>query len=133
MSDLEDSGKDEYDNDHDTGDGENDDSNSSHDNESEADPEQILLDGKAWAKKEFEEERDRILNSLPESYKSLFGQIGFVKWGKVEYPALILNPYYIPPGPVRNQWISMYKKVRALWLDDAVVCLSVCGFFGEAF
>jgi hypothetical protein len=63
----------------------------------------------------------------------MFGQIGFVKWGKGDHPVLILNPYYIPPGPVRDQWISMYKKVRALWLVGAIVCLSVCGFFGEVF
>jgi hypothetical protein len=74
---------------------------------------QILRDGIAWAKREFEEERDRILNSIPESYKSMFGQIGFVKWrGKVDYPVLILNPYCVPTDPARNQWISMYKKVR---------------------
>jgi hypothetical protein len=75
---------------------------------------QIFQDDMARAKKEFEEERDRTLKSIPKSYKSMFGQIGFVKWGKVDYPVLILNPYNISPGPVRNQWLSMYKKVRAV-------------------
>jgi hypothetical protein len=104
MSDLEDSENEDNCN--------NDDSP---DDESCADPEQILRDEKEKAKKDFEEERDRILNSIPESYKSMFGQIGFVTWGKVPYPVLIVNPYNTPPGHIRNQWISMFKKVRAVF------------------
>jgi hypothetical protein len=130
MSYLADSGNEEIDKNNKNGDDDNDDSNSSTDEESDADPEQILRDGIAWAKKEFEEERDQILNSIPESYKSMFGQIGFVNWGKLPYPVLILNPYNIPPGPVRNQWISMFKKVRAFLTDFCCYAyISTCIFW----
>lgn len=72
----------------------------------------VLQEGKALAKKEFEADRAEILKSTPAEYKKMFGQIGFTKWNKVLIPVLILNPYHVPPGNVRQQWLDMHQKVR---------------------
>jgi hypothetical protein len=59
----------------------------------------------------FEEERDEILKQLPDTYKSMFGRIGFAKWSGMTLPVLILNPYHVPPYPVRQQWFKQYENV----------------------
>jgi hypothetical protein len=63
------------------------------------------------AQKKFEEERDAVLASIPESYRALFGQIGFYPWSKSLLPVLIVSPYDVPPSPVRKQWLEMFNKV----------------------
>jgi hypothetical protein len=62
-------------------------------------------------KKNFDQERDEILSSVPESLKSLFGQVGFAKWGKTSLPVLARSPYDVSPGAVRKIWFEMYEKV----------------------
>jgi hypothetical protein len=63
------------------------------------------------AQKKFEEERDAVLASIPESYRALFGQIGFYPWSKSLLPVLIVSPFDVPPSPVRKQWLEMFNKV----------------------
>lgn len=71
-------------------------------------------------KKDFEKERDEIIAQLPESYSSLFGQIGFTKYQKLWYPVLILHPYRVPPGPIRDQWLEAFQKVSLKLRKEAV-------------
>jgi hypothetical protein len=73
------------------------------------------------AQKKFEDERDAVLASIPESYRALFGQIGFYPWSKSLLPVLIVSPYDVPPEPVRKQWLEMFNKVSfnaTLWIFD---------------
>ena len=84
-----------------------------------------LEDKKKIAKRIFEQEKEEILNSIPENYRNKFGQIGFTKWGKCLLPILILNPYDVPPGEVRGKWLTMYEKVRLCFAGNLV-------FFGGA-
>lgn len=72
----------------------------------------ILAFEKEETKKIFETERNEILASLPMSYKGMFGQIGFAKFGKIVYGLLVLNPYDVPPGTARFEWLDTYQKVR---------------------
>lgn len=62
-------------------------------------------------KKEFERKRDEILSGVPEEVKSKFGEIYFSSFGKIVGPALIMSPYMVEPGPLRDQWLSMYHNV----------------------
>jgi len=68
------------------------------------------------AKKMFEQEREKILADLPENVKSMFGQIGFCQlYGNGEdeefVPVMIMNPYDVPPKPVRDiYWHDLYSK-----------------------
>jgi len=66
------------------------------------------------AKQAFESDRDYVLGHLPDSVKEMFGQVGFYKFGKTYYGALVLNPYHAPygPGAVRDQWLEMFEKVN---------------------
>jgi hypothetical protein len=59
----------------------------------------------------FEEERDESLRQLTDTYKSMFGRIGFAKWSTMTLPVLILNPYHVPPYPVRQQWFQQLDNV----------------------
>ena len=87
---------------------------SSHDEDKKA---KVLQDGKTLAKREFEAYKAGILKSTPADYKIMFGQIGFTKWNKILIPVLILNPFHVPPGNVRQKWLDMHQKVRdAVWL-----------------
>ncbi len=62
-------------------------------------------------KKEFERKRDEILSGVPEHVKSKFGEIYFSSFGKMVGPVLIMSPYMVEPGPLRDQWLSMYRNV----------------------
>jgi hypothetical protein len=75
----------------------------------------MLLEGvKKDAKKEFEQEREVILAQLPRKVKDMIGEIGFTKWGKINFPVLILSPYDVPPGEVRDMWREAFERVRSL-------------------
>ena len=78
-------------------------------------PPKIMSDdkkAKVEAKKElFEKERDEILKELPDSLKNRFGQIFFTKWSKDTLPVLVMSPFSVAPGPVRNMWYDMFEKV----------------------
>lgn len=72
-----------------------------------------MLDTNLERKKRiFEEARDMIMADVPDSTKESFGQIYFSKWGKQFLPCLVMNPYSVPPGGVRDMWLDMYDKVR---------------------
>lgn len=62
-------------------------------------------------RKGFEEERDAILEEVPEFNKKMFKQVGFAKWSKSYLPAMSLNPFSVPPGDIREQWMKMYHNV----------------------
>jgi len=75
----------------------------------------LLQQAEEDSKKHFEADRDAILASLPNEVKSNFFQIGFAQWGqktpKTYQPVLILSPFSVPPGPVRNLWLQKYEEV----------------------
>ena len=83
------------------------------DNLADLTTEKRLEVAKADVKRIFEEERDEVLKSIPAEYSNMMGQIGFTKWGRNTLPILILNPFHVPPGKVREQWMTMYKTVRS--------------------
>lgn len=85
--------------------------------------EKALEEGRAEAKREFEEERARVLDSLSESYRNMIGQIVFAKWKKESLPALILSPFSVPPGPVRTLWMNKFEKVRLPVVVDCLLSL----------
>lgn len=62
-------------------------------------------------RKGFEKARDLILEEVPVDVKDRFGKIYFGKWGKQVLPCLVMNPYSVPPGGVRDLWLEMYEKV----------------------
>ena len=74
------------------------------------DDSEVLLQSKV----EFEAERDATLERLPSDVKDLFGQVCLAKWGKETLPALVLNPYSVAPGPVRDEWLEHFKVSPSL-------------------
>ena len=67
------------------------------------------------AKREFEQERDKVLKDLPSSVKDSFGAIGFTysELFETEVPVLIVSPYDVPPKPIREiYWFDMYTKEK---------------------
>jgi hypothetical protein len=62
-------------------------------------------------KKKFERQRDEILSCVPAEVKARFGEMYFATFGKFIGPVLILNPYSVEPGPLRDQWIAMFRNV----------------------
>ncbi len=59
-----------------------------------------------------------MLDRVPEDYKKMFGQLGFIGWGQDVLPALIVSPYSVPmgEGSPREKWFKMLSKVSALIL-----------------
>jgi hypothetical protein len=60
----------------------------------------------------FEAKRDEILRDYPPQSKAMFGEIGFTNWSGKVYACIVLNPFQIPPGSVRNQFYQTFEKVR---------------------
>jgi hypothetical protein len=67
---------------------------------------------KSPAQLAFEEERDDILSQTPKHVKAVFGQMVLAGWSGKAYPALALSPFDVPPGSVREQWMTMFENVR---------------------
>jgi hypothetical protein len=65
-------------------------------------------------KKQFESRRDEILSCVPEEVKSRFGEIYFSNFGKFVGPVLVMNPYKVEPGPLREQWMTMFRNVSTI-------------------
>jgi hypothetical protein len=62
---------------------------------------------------DFIDDRDDVLRQLPQSVQESFGTIGFAKFGQVKaWPVLVLNPFDVPPQPVRAMWRTMFARVR---------------------
>ena len=70
---------------------------------------QFQVDNKK--KKEFERKRAEILSCVPDGTKARFGEIHFCKFGGYTGPVLVMDPYRVEPGPLRNSWITMYQTV----------------------
>ena len=62
-------------------------------------------------KRIFEREREKIESEIPEHVTEKFGRIFFSKWSGDVFPVLVLNPFSIPPGLVRDTWSTMFEKV----------------------
>ena len=62
-------------------------------------------------KKKFERKRDEILSCVPAEVKARFGEIYFATFGKFVGPVLIMNPYHVEPGPLRDHWFTMFRNV----------------------
>jgi len=63
-------------------------------------------------KKAFESRRDEVLSRVPEEVKSRFGEIYFSNFGKFVGPVLVMNPYKVEPGPLREQWLTMFRNCQ---------------------
>jgi hypothetical protein len=89
--------------------------------------EKALIEGRAEAKHEFDLQRTSIYETLSNSYQQMFGQIVFAKWKSKYLPALILSPYQVPPGGVRNMWMEKYEKVKivVVWINIYVRLSSI--------
>lgn len=68
------------------------------------------------ARKDFEKSREKQLSELPESVKSMFGQIGFAfseDNGEEGVPVLVVSPYDVPPKPIRDiYWFDRFSKSK---------------------
>jgi hypothetical protein len=62
-------------------------------------------------KRIFEHQKEEIMRTVPKAVKKRFGEVVFATFGSYIGPVLILDPYRISPGPVRDQWLKMYHKV----------------------
>jgi len=58
----------------------------------------------------FERNRKDILQQIPEKSKREFRTLGFAKWGKDFLPVMVLGPYDVGPGGVRDQWMQMFEN-----------------------
>ena len=73
----------------------------------------------------------RILVQVPHTVKSMFGKIGFAKFGKSINPICFCSPFDMPrDSQPRKQWFETFDKVIfssaiVLWLSKAVVILFV--------
>ena len=65
-------------------------------------------------KEKFERERDEILSGVPAEVKARFGGMYFATFGKLVGPVLVMNPYSVEPGPLRDQWITMFHNVSTV-------------------
>lgn len=57
----------------------------------------------------FEEANE--LRDVPSTVKNKFGKIYFSKLGKFMFPCLVVDPYSVEPGSVRDKWLDMFEKV----------------------
>jgi hypothetical protein len=66
----------------------------------------------------FEAQRKIVLDRVPEDYKNMFGQTGFIGWGQAVLPALIVSPYSVPRGigSPREKWLKMLDIVSGVVL-----------------
>ena len=67
-----------------------------------------------WLKRKADSEkaRDSVLDEIPENVKQKFGQICFSRWRKQDMlPVLVMSPFSVPPGDVRETWFDMYREV----------------------
>jgi hypothetical protein len=62
-------------------------------------------------KEKFESYRTEWLDRIPKEIKSRFRECGFSKWGKEWLPVLVMGPFDVEPGPVRDMWFEMFRNV----------------------
>ncbi len=73
----------------------------------------------------FEKEKENVLSSLPAEITEDFRKVCFAKWNGKYFCVLQLSPYDLPPGDVRNQWMSMYKDVSKNEKSTSIMLLLV--------
>jgi hypothetical protein len=70
-------------------------------------------------KRIFDEQREQIMGAVPNAVKGRFGNIMYSTFGSYVGPVLILDPYNVGPGPVRDQWFRMYETVSIQKISPA--------------
>ncbi|GKY94046.1 hypothetical protein MPSEU_000371300 [Mayamaea pseudoterrestris] len=71
-----------------------------------------LEEARVETKLQFYKAKARVLSTAPKHLNDMFGQICFARFGKAYWLALCLQPYDVPPGNVRNQWIEQFERCR---------------------
>ena len=71
-----------------------------------------LEEAKEETRKQFIKIKARVLSMTPQHLKDMFGQVCFARFGKAWWLVLVLVPYDVPPGSVRNQWTEQFERVR---------------------
>lgn len=59
----------------------------------------------------FEQEKKQLLKQIPKEVKAMFRSVGFCKWNKSYLPVMILGPYDVAPGNLRDLWMEMKANV----------------------
>ena len=79
--------------------------------------EQLRQDAINAAKKAFERKKDRVLLLVPQAIRDKYGEIGFATWLGSMRPVLVLNPYHVPPAPVREYFFVCIQTLAlvAFW------------------
>merc|ERR1712232_564496 len=90
---------------------------------SNSDDEEDYQQHRGESKNEFERKKKEVLKNIPLDVKNLFQEVGFAKWQKNFLPVLVLSPYSVPPGAVREQWLKMYEKVKENYRLDSMSLL----------
>eukprot|EP00536_Pseudo-nitzschia_multiseries_P001991 jgi/Psemu1/317764/estExt_fgenesh1_pm.C_260032 len=75
-------------------------------------------------KRAFERRRDEILSGVPEEVKARFGKIYFSTFGKFVGPVLIMNPFKVEPGLLRDQWIHMFHNCQKSGREEQMTHLT---------
>lgn len=57
-------------------------------------------------------EKESILNQIDQSVKDDFRNVGFAKWRRRWLPIVQLGPYDIGQGPVRDDWMKLFRKTN---------------------
>ena len=109
------------------------------DNDGEPEEPTVIVD--PVQKEIFEQQREEIMALVPESVKGRFGEIAYAAFGKYFGPVLILDPYHVSPGQVRDQWFKMFHNVslqhkvmnkhygRGCWRAHLACSMIVLSFF----
>lgn len=80
----------------------------------------LLQAERQLVKNAFYENQRQVLAALPESYKSLWGRVGFAKtnWGDEWLPCLFLGPYDVSPtSAMRQLWMEMFVSMLETCID----------------
>jgi len=86
--------------------------------------ESVLVEIDEEKKKAFEKRRDKILRGVPEEVKARFGKIYFSTFGKFVGPVLIMNPFNVEPGLLRDQWIHMFHNCQKSGREEQMTHLT---------
>jgi hypothetical protein len=96
---------------------------SSYQNITELEQSSILSDAQDNAKQNYQQAYDKIINSLPTTYKQRWGEMYFVRWEKSWLPGLVVNPVtHVAPGATRDQWYQNYFQVSFYAISNELRC-----------
>jgi hypothetical protein len=71
-----------------------------------------LQEAREETREQFHKIKAKVLSMTPQHLKDMFGQVCFARFGKAWWLVLVLVPYNVPPGSVRNQWTEQFERVR---------------------